>query len=169
MKNRHSETDSPDAWGDSNQPSQTRAFLSSTSMRLFIVVSIFMAVGLSIYFVWLFFAKVDFSARSVPPPKSTDPQEIEKAEKVIKNLLDENSKGFVTSYEEKENKIYVKVEGKKWNDHTYDEKKEFIRTLAEARGTLGFFPQVIVKDNKKPIEYGSSISEHRVMLIEDEM
>lgn len=168
MMDRHSETSYTDKRGEDFQSSLANSLLKSSSIRIFIIVSIVVGIAISIYFVWLLFAKADFSARNTPPPRSTDQAEIEKAESLLKSILEDNSKGFVVGTEEIENKLYVKVDGKKWRALAYKEKKQIISDLAQARQTLGLFPRIIIKDSDSSIEYGSYMS-HRILLAEDEM
>jgi hypothetical protein len=170
MANKHSTSGSPPSNRESSQQPPKGSFLlkSSLSLRLFMTISIGVVIVMCIYFAWLLLAKADFSAYRTPPPRSTDPKEIEKAQALLKSILDENSKGFVVSTEDVDDKLHVKVDGKKWKALTYDGKKQIIKDIASARETLGKFPRVVIEDHKNSIEYGS-YSSHRVLLAEDEM
>ncbi len=99
------------------------------------------------------------------PAKSTDRQVIEEAKETLEKNLDHNSYGFIKEYKDKENYLEVKVIGSAWKKLAIKDKKTFLKDVADARSSLGFYPNISVIDHKSSVEF-ASFENNRVTLAE---
>ncbi|MEO5357260.1 MAG: hypothetical protein H7844_08175 [Nitrospirae bacterium YQR-1] len=115
---------------------------------------ILLAAVIFIYSIMLFtgsFGRVETKV----PQKSTDPKEIETAENVLNDIFIKNSYLFVKDYSEEEGYLVVRVDGIIWKKSALNKRKDFIKTIAHAKETLGVSPKIKIKDSKNNTEYAS--------------
>ncbi|MCI4625785.1 MAG: hypothetical protein L3V56_07465 [Candidatus Magnetoovum sp. WYHC-5] len=134
------------------------------SVKFSIMAVIFLVVF--IYAVLLFTGR--FGKEPVKlPTKSTNPVELNAAQKTIDELIgDANKKTtFVTSTVEQPLYFEIKVVGIDWKKQAIDDKKEFLQKVSEARTKLGLNPNIKIIDDKSGVEY-ASFENGRASLVE---
>ncbi|MBF0518493.1 MAG: hypothetical protein HQK92_02075 [Nitrospirae bacterium] len=115
---------------------------------------ILLAAVIFIYSIMLFtgsFGRVQAKA----PQRSTDPKMIEAANNALDGIFVKNTYGFVKGHSETDGGLLVKVDGALWRKNTVNERKNFIKSIAGARESLGLTLSIKIKDEKTNVEYAS--------------
>jgi hypothetical protein len=89
------------------------------------------------------------------PQRSTDPREIESANNTLEDIFAKNTYLFVKDHSEAEGYLVVKVDGIIWKKSALNKRKNFMKSIAHARETLGVNPKIKVTDAKTNTEYAS--------------
>jgi len=110
---------------------------------------------LFVYFIFLFSGKIGKDASMAKPAKSTDPVAVASAQTKLSSFLDEKTFVFIKGHQTSDARLTIKADGMLWKKVSHDDKKTFLRAVADSRSTLGLMPTVLILDNNTGYELAS--------------